>query len=72
MVEQEAVNFEVTGSSPVRGATNKNEALASIFILFTREASYRIGKSVRSALVAKPSKGRLTPGPGSQLFKLKS
>jgi len=27
---------------------------------------------VRPALVAKPSKGRLTPGPGSQLFKLKS
>ena len=32
MVEQEAVNFEVTGSSPVRGARIKNARRALFFI----------------------------------------
>ena len=30
MVEQEAVNFEVAGSSPVPGAMNKKECLEGI------------------------------------------
>ena len=33
MVEQEAVNFEVVGSSPIRGAKIKNEALALLFLI---------------------------------------
>ena len=33
MVEQEAVNFEVTGSSPVRGATTRNRPVGSYFLV---------------------------------------
>ena len=35
MVEQEAVNFEVAGSSPVPGAKNKKLTQRVIFLFFT-------------------------------------
>ena len=33
MVEQEAVNFEVTGSSPVRGAKSELKAANAVFFV---------------------------------------
>ena len=46
MVEQEAVNFEVTGSSPVRGAKSELKAANAVFFCtHSSEDPRHLGKS---------------------------
>lgn len=45
MVEQEAVNFEVTGSSPVRGAIENTSVSAEVFSI-SRAGANRTASAV--------------------------
>ncbi len=45
MVEQEAVNFEVTGSSPVRGAINKRRPSGLILFMINLRLDENLERS---------------------------